>query len=230
MTTAAAPSRTVVRARWYHLATFAVGLVTLTVQTILIVAETDPAALRGMSLAIRLWNLVSYFTIWSNILVTVVAFLLWRDPNRDGPYFRVFRMAGLTMITVTGVVYGLVLAATWSPTGWTLVADRLLHYAMPSLAVIGFLVFGPRPRFDQIVLWCSALVPLVWGVYTFVRCPFITLTENGESRDWYPYPFIDVGEIGYARAIVNVLGVTLLLVLVGQVYVYLDRKLSPTPR
>ena len=112
MTTAAAPSRTALRARWFHFATFAVGVVALVLQTILVIAESDPAAQRGMSSAIRLWNLVSY----------------------------------------------------------------------------------------------------------------------GEARDWYPYPFIDVGEIGYGQAIVNVLGVTALLVLVGQIYVFLDRRLSPTPR
>ena len=31
----------------------------------------------------------------------------------------VFRLAGLTMITVTGVIYAVVLAGTWDPTGWT---------------------------------------------------------------------------------------------------------------
>ena len=80
-------------------------------------------------------------------------------------------------------------AGTWDPTGWTLVVDRLLHYVMPTAAVLGFLLCGPRPRLDQRILLRSALVPLVWGLYTFARCPFITLTEDGVSRAWYPYPY-----------------------------------------
>lgn len=230
MTTEAAPTRTTIGARWYHFAVFAIGTCALVLQTVLVAVESDPTAIRGMSVAIRLWNLVSYFTIWSNILVTVVAFLLWRDPRRAGPVFTVFRLAGLTMITVTGVIYAVLLAGTWDPTGWTLVVDRLLHYVMPTAAVLGFLLFGPRPRLDQRILLRSALVPLIWGLYTFARCPFITLTEDGVSRAWYPYPFIDVTEIGYGRAILNVVGVTVLLLLLGQVYVWLDRKLPPAPR
>jgi hypothetical protein len=229
MTTTGAPPQTTT-ARWYHFAAFALGLAGLVVQTALIVAATDPAETRGMSLPVRLWNLVSYFTIWSNILVAAVAFLLFRDPRRTGPVFVVFRMASLTMITVTGVIYAVVLAPTYSPTGWALVADTLLHYVAPVLAVAGYVLFGPRPRFDRTVLRRSAVVPLVWGVYTFLRSPFITVVEDGRARDWYPYPFIDVGEIGYPQAILNVLGVTVLLVLIGQVFVHLDRKLQPAPR
>jgi hypothetical protein len=142
----------------------------------------------------------------------------------------VFRLASLTMITVTGVIYALVLAPLWDPTGWTKVADETLHYAVPVLAVLGYVLFGPRPRFDQAILWRAALVPLAWGVYTFVRSPFITFDEGGQTRHWYPYHFIDVDQIGYPQAIVNTLGVTVLLVLVGEIYVFLDRRLRPAPR
>jgi hypothetical protein len=230
MTSAPARATRATAARWFHLGTFAVGLAGLAVQTAIILTQTDPALTRGMSLPIRLWNLVSYFTIWSNILVTVIAFLLARDPHRRDPVFAVFRLASLTMITVTGVIYALVLAPIWDPTGWSRVADETLHYAVPVLAVFGYVLFGPRPRFDQATLWRAALVPLAWGVYTFVRSPFITFDEGGRTRHWYPYHFIDVDRIGYPQAIVNVLGVTILLVLVGQIYVFLDRRLRPAPR
>ena len=52
----------------------------------------------------RIWHVLSYFTVWSNILVTAVAFLLIRDPAHRGSVFAVFRLASLAMITITGVI------------------------------------------------------------------------------------------------------------------------------
>ncbi len=43
--------------------------------------------------------------------------------------------------------------------------------------------------------WC--LYPIVYFVYALVR---------GEILGSYPYPFIDVTEIGYSRALVNAMG------------------------
>ena len=43
--------------------------------------------------------MLSFFTIWSNILVTVVALLLTLDRRRRGRVFTVFRIASLVMIT-----------------------------------------------------------------------------------------------------------------------------------
>jgi len=104
-----------------------------------------------------------------------------------------------------------------------------LHYSVPTLAVVGYLVFGPRPRFSLTTLWRSLIIPLVWIVYTLIRSPFITYTEHGETRHWYPYHFIDVDDIGYGRSLLNIAGIFLLLAAVGWVYVLLDRKLRPRP-
>jgi hypothetical protein len=217
------------RAGWFHLATFVVGLTGLFVQLVIIVRLTDDPTGRDFPLPVRLWNLVSYFTIWSNILVTAVAFVLWRDPGRHGPTFAVVRLASLAMITVTGIVYALVLAPIWDPTGWSRVADETLHYAVPALAIAGYLLFGPRPRLGRRALWWSAVIPLVWGVYTLARGPLISFTRDGETHHWYPYPFIDVDELGYGRAFVNMLAITVLLLVVAGIYVFLDRKLAPRP-
>jgi hypothetical protein len=195
-----------VRARWWHLATFAVAVFGLVVQLWLVVANDH-----------SVWNYVSYFTIWSNILVAVVSFLLVRDPAFGGA---VLRFAAVVCITVTGVVYAIVLAPLWNPTGWQKVADDTLHYFVPGLAVLGYLLFGPRPRFSWGVLWRSLAVPAVWLAYTLIRSPLV---------DWYPYHFIDVDRLGYGQALLNSAGILLLLLGVGAAYVVVDRRLPARP-
>ena len=223
-------SATVRRVRWWHLATFAAAVLGVGIQLWI---EFDPAPnpdRPAFSTPIRLWNVLSYFTVWSNILVLVIAFLLWRDPLRRGPAFTTFRLASLVMITVTGVIYILVLAPLWNPTGWQRVADETLHYTVPLLAIVSYLVVGPRPRFTTGTLWASLLIPLAFIPYTLIRSPFITYTQDGQTRHWYPYHFIDVDDLGYGRVLINIAGGLLLLLVVAWVYFYLDRRLPERPK
>jgi hypothetical protein len=173
--------------------------------------------------------MLSFFTIWSNILVTVVAYLLIRSPRHSGGVFQVFRLGSLVMITITGVIYALALAPLWHPTCWQKVADQTLHYAVPVLAVVGYLLLGPRPRFSWDALWRSVLIPLAWVVYTLIRSPLISYTQSGDTRHWYPYHFINVDDLAYGRVLVNMLGIFALLLAVGWVYLFLDRRLPAAP-
>ena len=215
-------------ARWWHLATFLVAALGLALQ--LWLAATQPIIPGRFGLPMRLWNVLSFYTIWSNILVAVVTFLLAQNPRRRGSWFAALRLASTTMITVTGLIYAFVLASLWAPQGWHKVADQSLHYIVPILAVLGFVLFGPRPLFDRHTLWRALLIPGVWVVYTLGRGPFVTYTEDGEVRRFYPYHFIDVDQWGYGRVLLNLTGVFLLLLLLSWLYLLADRALRAAPR
>lgn len=221
--------RSFIVAGWWHWATFALGAFGVIAQLWIVATQTLTEDMAQLSDPIRLWNVLSYFTIWSNILVTVVAYLLARNPRRDGAVFNAFRLASLFMITITCLIYALVLAKVWEPTGWQKIVDETLHYSVPALAVVGYVLFGPRPLFSLATLGWSLLIPLSWIPYTLIRSPFITYTQDGETRHWYPYHFINVDDIGYGRALLNIVGVFVLLVAVGWVFVFIDRKLQPRP-
>ena len=45
----------------------------------------------------------------------------------------------------------------------------------------------------------------------------------------YPYPFVDVDELGYARVLVNCLGVTLLFLALAGLAMLADRRLPARP-
>lgn len=221
-----APARSV---RWWHLVTCAVGLFGLGVQTWIAVTHAPAYDGHVFSTPMRLFNMFSYFTIWSNVLVTVIAGLLYRDPRRRGPVFTVLHLDSLIMITVTGLVYALVLAPLWNPTGWTKVADQTLHYAVPALAVLSYLFAGPRPRFTAGSLLRALALPLGWGLYTMIRGPFIRYRSGGVVKHWWPYHFINVDDLGYPQVLLNILGVAVLLLAVGGIFVYLDRIVPPRP-
>ncbi|MGH3735435.1 MAG: Pr6Pr family membrane protein [Micromonosporaceae bacterium] len=214
-------------ARGWHAATCVLAVLGLGLQ--LWLAVDRPLFPGRYTTPVVVWNILSYFTIWSNIVVAVVTYLLARDPARRGGWFDAVRLSGLVMITVTGLVYAFVLAAIWQPVGWYKVADQTLHYTVPLLAVLGYLLFGPRPSLTRAALGGSLLIPVVWLAYTLVRGPFVPFTEASRERHFYPYHFIDIDLIGYGPALVNIVGVMLLLLAVSAGYWLLDRKLPARP-
>lgn len=173
------------------------------------------------SLSTRLIRLFSFFTIQSNLLVLATAAVLLVHPLRDGTVWRVVRLDALVGITVTGVVYLTVLGPLDSPQGADAVTNAGFHYAAPLLGALGWLLFGPRPRITAATVGWSLLWPFAWVVYTLAR---------GAVTDWYPYPFVDAGELGYPRTLLNCLGVTALVLVVAGLYAVADRVLPPAPQ
>ena len=97
---------TIRSARVWHGLTAVVAIGALVLQLVLVIQGgrvLDDAS--QPALPVRLGRLVSYFTIQSNLLVAVTAAQLARDPIRDGPAWRVVRLAAVAGIFVTGVVH-----------------------------------------------------------------------------------------------------------------------------
>lgn len=201
-------------ARWWHGVTAAVSGASLLLQLVLsATADND-------TLSTRLIRLLSFFTVQANIIVTVVSISLLLDPSRDGRGWRIARLLSVSCIAVTGVVYVTVLRGLveLGPAGR--VADIGLHYLTPALAVLGWLLFGPRPRIDKATVGWALVFPVLWLAYTLVR---------GEIADWYPYPFVDVAAEGYAAVLLNCVLVTLLFLAVCGLLLVADRRLSAAP-
>lgn len=162
----------------------------------------------------------SFFTILSNLLVALVAASAATGGNwRPLRLLRTPRVRGLAAlcIAVTGLVYVAVLRSLWHPLGPQLIADRALHYVVPALYLLWWLALLPHGTLE----WRDALrwlwFPLLFALWTFVR---------GAIVDEYPYPFLDVGRLGYPAALLNAALVALLFAVLGGALVALDKTLA----
>lgn len=169
----------------------------------------------------RVLNVFAFFTIQSNLLLAGTCLLLaLKAGDQDSVWFKTLRLNGVLCMAVTGIVYHLVLADLDDLSGWAWVANLVVHTVAPLLAVLGWLFFGPRRRTDgRIVSW-SLVYPLLWLAFTLIR---------GEGTGFYPYPFVDVGEHGYGRVLLNCLLVTLLFLALAAGATVLDRRLARQP-
>lgn len=166
---------------------------------------------------LRLIDLLSYFTIWSQIAVGIVMTLLWLNPTRDSKWIRVLRIDALLMITVTGVVYNLLLGPNYPPVGLNQISSPVEHTITPILTVFVFLIAGPRGWFNKKTVATALVIPVVYVFYTLIRGAFINC---------YPYDFFDVVSYGYAYVIVFVLGILAASLIVLGLYWAIDRSLT----
>jgi hypothetical protein len=113
----------------------------------------------------------------------------------------VLRLSGRVAITVTGIVFHAVLAQTLDLKSWDAVGNELVHTVVPVLAVAGWALIGPRRRFSRRIAWLSLIFPVCWLAFTLIR---------GAIAHWYPYPFIDVTQLGYGLTAVNCVWMALL--------------------
>lgn len=164
----------------------------------------------------RAINVYSYFTIQSNILVTVMSIILLINPYRTSNVFRVFRLMSLGAILITGLVYNLVLLPLAPPHGFALFFNVLLHMLVPLFAVIGWLVWGPRIPFKWSYIWLSLLFGVWWIGMALIR---------GAIIHWYNYPFINVDKLGYGRVTINIIAIVIAYVVIAMIILGLDKKL-----
>jgi hypothetical protein len=207
----------------WHLLTAAAVLVGLIWQLELVIRGANVLVEPGGQLpavSTRVVRFLSYFTVQSNILVAVTSAALVLRPNRVGRLWGVLRLDALFGIAVTGIVYSTLLRGVVELHGAAAITNALLHYVGPLMAVLGWLLFGPRPHINENTLMLSLIWPGLYVGYTFA---------HGAVSHWYPYPFIDVTTHGYVTVVRNGIGLILLLVGVGALFMYLDHRLPRAP-
>lgn len=183
----------------FLLALTVAGLMALTIQFDYAVANTS------IPVAERIIRFFSFFTIQSNLLVTVcAAYLLIKPDSKAGLFFSTAKVqSALTVyIVVVGLVYNIVLRKLYYLVGWGRLANELLHVFIPIVFVIYWIIFVPKKQITWNVFpWL--IYPLAYGIYVLIRGAFV---------DYYPYPFLNVLKIGYPMVTVS-FGVLLILFL-----------------
>ncbi|MGN9779217.1 Pr6Pr family membrane protein [Micromonospora sp. H33] len=171
-------------------------------------------------------GLLPYFTIQSNVAVGLFAgYAAWRA-HQDRPEPRPALKGAVTLyITITGVVYHLVLANPASPFAMSqpdrafgeALGNQFLHTVVPLLALADWALFDRRGRLrPRYAVWWLAF-PLGYLGFALVR---------GLLVERYPYPFIDARELGYDGVGVSATFFAFAFWLLGLVFVGVDRGLA----
>ncbi len=179
-----------------------------------LIIETVSVVQRGVSMV----QFLSYFTIQSNIFITVYFFasLSERRLVLNSP---TFHGLALVNISTTGIIFYLLLHDTYHPTGMSYYSNIIQHFIVPIAAVLDFILFRKRGpyHYQAIMVWLSYAVTYL--VYTLVR---------GSIIDRYPYPFLDLTKLALSAVVLNILAIACAFLVYSLLLVFFDRKFRST--
>ncbi|WP_286299942.1 Pr6Pr family membrane protein [Microbacterium suwonense] len=165
-------------------------------------------------------NFFAYLTIQSNLafaVVTIVAGVMALRHPRDPVWLTSLRALVLSWTVTAGLAFsiivwqagvrGIPITVPWS--------DVVLHYVLPALSVVAWLIGPGRRAVSWRVLPFVLLYPLIWGVFTIWR---------GRIIGWYPYYFLDPRQVsGLPEMAVSCLAALSIFAVVGSLLVLLSR-------
>ncbi|WP_129716826.1 Pr6Pr family membrane protein [Pedobacter sp. SYP-B3415] len=156
----------------------------------------------GLSFIGTLINFLSFYTILTNILIMVCyAALLFGHEGRISAFFErpVTQTALMINIFVVGAIYNVVLRSLWAPEGLQWIVNELLHAFNPVWFLLFWLLFTDKRNMPSGQLLSWLLYPATYLVYTLVR---------GSFTGWYPYPFVNITQLGLGRVLLNCVAIT----------------------
>jgi hypothetical protein len=157
------------------------------------------------------WSFCYFFTNISNILAAL-ALTLWVCNGGVANKSNRLDITGvLAYVWLSGIIYNLVLRGFIHA---SVVANVVLHDAVPLLFLGFWWLYIPRMRFSvkQVLSWL--LFPIAYFIYVLTR---------GAASGRYPYSFLDVSKFGYASIMVNALGIMFALLARSMLLVVLNR-------
>jgi len=164
-------------------------------------------------------NFFSYFTNLANLFAAVV--LLWaawippQQPAGAKSAAMVRAMSAINM-TVVGLVFSILLRKVelGSLLPWV---NFVLHYLMPCVVVLDWILFPPRERFHVRDLLLCLIAPLAYLSYVLIRGSFV---------GWYPYPFLNPANVGgYGGVTLYAIGIAVVFIAGGWTLLALANRL-----
>lgn len=171
------------------------------------------------SVSAELLRYFSFMTIWTNVVIALnYTVPLLFPKSKLANFFEkpVVQGALLIYILVVGLIYHFFLANQWNPQGWDKVTDVILHYIVPLLYLLFWILFSEKRKLKYINSIQWLIYPLIYVAYSLIK---------GAVTNLYPYPFIDVSKMGYTNALINTGYILLGYLILGIILVFIDKNL-----
>ncbi len=181
---------------------------------------------------------LSYFTNLSSLALGTFYFYwgfcsVQGERIEDTAWFPATRLALLVSILLTGGVYHLILAPTYSQevTTYSTFASVLLHTLVPLLTLVDYLAFAQKGKWNlrHHVPW-TALPPVAYlcyvVLYRLLGGHFIA--RLGDEN--VPYFFLNIQKLGFGTVAVWCVVLLVAVLLTGSLLVWLDATLAKRQR
>ncbi len=162
----------------------------------------------------------SFFTILTNIIVAVFFTNQFFTSKKatENLFNKTGTLTAVTVyITVVGLVYQIALRHLWKPTGMQRIVDELLHTIIPLLVIIYWFLYDQKHKLRWKMIPSFLLYPLFYLGYILLR---------GEFSNFYPYPFINISELGWPQIGINILFLFSVFLILSILFVGIGKLVS----
>ena len=120
-------------------------------------------------------------------------------------------------ITMVGLVYQIILRQIWKPTGTQMIVNELLHSIIPLLVIVFWYLYEEKSpiTYKKILQWL--IYPIIYLIY---------ILRRGYFSNFYPYPFVDVGNLGLSKVLINSAGLIVLFIFISALFIKLGKIVS----
>ncbi|MEO7445067.1 MAG: Pr6Pr family membrane protein [Ferruginibacter sp.] len=158
---------------------------------------------------------ISFFTILTNSIVAIyftrLAFIETFVDQKSS-------LTAVTIyITVVGLIYQVLLRHIWQPQGLQKIVDELLHTIIPLLVIIYWAMYAAK----QLLKY--AMIPR-WLLYPLLYLAWVLFF--GYISHWYPYPFVNVDELGWPQTLINCAGMTALFIVMSALFIFIGKGMA----
>ncbi len=178
--------------------TSSLGILFIIINTLIVLENSNPV--------IGVLELFKYFTVQSNLIVLIYFSLYIFSDLKELTVFNKMFGGVVIYITMTFLVFFVLLQPIYSPKGLALIGSIFNHY-ITSLLVIGFLwKFREDYKFSikHIKKWI--VYPLIYLIFLFAI---------GLITGDFIYPFLQVGEVGITLVLALVVGIVILFLIMS---------------
>lgn len=175
----------------------------------------------GITLQLYLYglNMLTYYTILSNLFVTVGYMIIQKAAKPLCHNMLRFKGAMTMGIMLTCLVYHFMLAPFKAPHEHYNIQNFLVHYIVPLSVLMDCLIFDKARvyRWFDPFLWM--LVPLTYSVFGVLNGLVFGIPVPGSPDSPFPYFFLNVNTYGFIGVIQNSLGLMVAYIVLSYVLV-----------
>lgn len=149
-----------------------------------------------------------FFTNQSNILITILCFiflikysfyLIDYKKFKDNKFFNsnilyIFKYVGTVAITITFLVFFLMLAPTMEAKYLLSFANLSVHFFVPLFSICAFYFCDYTIKFKKISFFYSLIFPLLYCIFVIILTLFNV--KFGPTQDFAPYFFLNYEKYG----------------------------------
>lgn len=180
------------------------------------------AAIFGLYLQIFVDGLhkLNFYTIWSNIAVMIFyIYCMTRKEDSEG----LLRIKGGVVlgITLTFIVYNVLLLPVAKPENVYTWKNYTLHYIVPVLCILDCLIYDKvRYKWQDPLYW--TIFPLFYAIFTLIKGIIYPVNIPGEDSP-FPYFFVDINKLGVSGIAKYIVVICIFYIIMGYILLFIKK-------